>query len=133
MVWLIFSFIFLILASICNAIMDTSVHHYDSSILTNYNMLWWDGAISWKNKYVDGDSNKGRIKWFFGIYKPVQLTDAFHFFKMLMIIFICLGIVCGVFGDLDYNLYSFLLLFIGYGVTWNVVFSMFYEKILIKH
>ncbi len=132
MVWLIFSFIFLILASTCNAIMDTSVHHYDSSIFTNYNMLWWDGAISWKNKYVDGDPEKGRIKWFFGINKPVQLTDAFHFFKMFMIIFICLAIVCGVFSNLEREWYVFLLLFIGYGITWNVVFSRFYDKILIS-
>jgi len=132
MVWLIFSFIFLILASTCNAIMDTSVHHYDSSIFTNYNMLWWDGAISWKNKYVDGDTEKGRVKWFFGINKPVQLTDAFHFFKMFMIIFICLAIVCGVFSNLEREWYVFLLLFIGYGITWNVVFSRFYDKILIN-
>ena len=132
MVWLIFSFIFLILASTCNAIMDTSVHHYDSSIFTNYNMLWWDGAISWKNKYVDGDTEKGRVKWFFGINKPVQLTDAFHFFKMFMIIFICLAIVCGVFSNLEREWYVFLLLFIGYGITWNVVFSRFYDKILIS-
>jgi len=132
MVWLIFSFIFLILASICNAIMDTSVHHYDSSIFTNYNMLWWDGEISWKNKYVDGDTEKGRVKWFFGINKPVQLTDAFHFFKMFMIIFICLAIVCGVFGVIEHQWYTFLSLFIGYGITWNVVFSRFYDKILIN-
>jgi hypothetical protein len=132
MVWLTLSFIFLILASTCNAIMDTSVHHYDSSIFTNYNMLWWDGDISWKNKYVDGDTEKGRIKWFFGINKPVQLTDAFHFFKMLMIIFICFSIVCGVFSSLEHEWYIFLLLFISYGITWNVVFSRFYDKILIN-
>lgn len=95
-------------------------------------MLWWDGDISWKNKYVDGDTEKGRIKWFFGINKPVQLTDAFHFFKMLMIIFICFSIVCGVFSSLEHEWYIFLLLFISYGITWNVVFSRFYDKILIN-
>ena len=129
---IILSFIFLALASICNAIMDTSNHHFDNSIFGNLNMLWWEGTISWKNKYVDGDPLKGRVKWYFGINKPVQLTDAFHFFKMWMIIFICSAIVSILYVDIELVWYSFFLFLLAYGTTWNVVFSGFYDKILKK-
>lgn len=125
------SLLFIVFASICNSIMDTSVHHYSTSVFKNMNPLWWDGEISWKNKYIDGDSNKGRVKWYFGLNKPVQLTDAFHFFKMWMIIFICLSIVC---FDCYFikDTISFLLFFIIYGVLWNSSFSLFYNIILKK-
>jgi len=123
----------MIMASICNAVMDTSVQHYHSSIFTKLNPLWWNGETSWKNKYIDGDPNKGRIKWFLGIDKPVQLTDAFHFFKMWMIIFICLSIVtfdkCLVFVNCEIHWYSILITFTIYGLIWNSVFSLFYNKI----
>jgi tryptophan-rich sensory protein len=112
--------------------MDTSNHHFDTSIFRDYNMLWWDGTISWKNKYIDGDPKKGRVKWYFGINKPVQLTDAFHFFKMWMIIFICSAIVSVLYVDIELEWYSFFLFLLGYGTTWNVVFSGFYDKILKK-
>ena len=104
------SLLFIVLASICNSIMDTSVHHYSTSIFKKLNPLWWDGETSWRNKYIDGDSTKGRVKWYFGLDKPVQLTDAFHFFKMWMIIFISLSIV--LFDNsvlLINNNFSFLL------------------------
>jgi hypothetical protein len=126
----------LILAAICNAVMDTSTQHYPVSKLSKLNPLWWDGSISWKNKYVDGDYNKGRVKWFLGLNKPVQLTDAFHLFKMLMIVFICLSIItfnkCLVIVGCEYHWYSFLILLGIYGTFWNITFSLFYNKILKK-
>ena len=74
--------------------MDTSVHHYSTSKLKKFkNTFFWDGENSWKNKYINGDPKLGRVKWFFGMTKPVQITDAFHLFKTLMIINICLSII----------------------------------------
>ncbi len=128
------SLILIALAAMCNAVMDTSVHHYHSSILKNLNPYFWDGEISWRNKYNNGDPNQGRVKWFLGLAKPVQITDAFHFFKMLMIIFITLSILtfnkCEVLVGCEYHWYSFLGLLGIYGVLWNTTFSLFYNKIL---
>lgn len=128
------SLTFLILAAICNAVMDTSVHHYSISKLKSLNPSFWNGEISWRNKYIDGDSTKGRVKWYFGLNKPVQLTDAFHFFKMLMIIFICLSIItfdkCLVLVGCQYQWYSFIIMLGVYGTMWNLWFSLFYNKIL---
>lgn len=133
---MILTLIFLAFAAACNAVMDTSVQHYTSSIFAKFNPLWWDGSTSWKNKYVDGDPTKGYVKWYFGFNKPVQLTDAFHFFKMWMIIFICLSIV-------NYSVhfvtivcqcswYAYPLMVLILGTTWNLTFSLFYNKILKK-
>jgi len=130
------SLLLFLLASICNAVMDTSVHHYSTSIFTKLNPLWWNGETSWKNKYVNGDSAQGRVKWLFGMNKPVQLTDAFHFFKMLMIVFICGSIVTFnpslVFINLPIPWYTYLFVFFIYGFIWNMTFSLFYNKILRK-
>lgn len=128
------SLTFIILAAICNAVMDTSVHHYSTSVFKKLNPKFWNGEISWKNKYIDGDPSKGRVKWFFGLAKPVQLTDAFHFFKMFMIIFICLSIItfdkCSTLVGCEYHWYSFLMVLGIYGFMWNAWFSLFYNKIL---
>lgn len=128
------SFLFLALAAFCNAVMDTSVHHYSTSKLKKLNPFFWDGEKSWRNKYINGDPKLGRVKWCFGLNKPVQLTDAFHMFKMLMIINICASIVTfdkysSVLGE-SYNFITFASLMFIYGVIWNTTFSLFYNKIL---
>ena len=120
------SIVFLALAAICNATMDVSVHHYYNSIFSHLNPYWWNGEISWSSKYINKDSKQGRVKWFKNVNKPVQLTDAFHFFKMWMIVFICLSIV--TFTPLT----SPYIMFIVYGIVWNTCFSIFYNGVLVK-
>ncbi len=100
---IIMGLLLVVLAAICNSVMDTVDHHQSKSIFSKFkNQKWWNQKEGWKNKYMDYDGNtaKGitprRIKWkIFGIKmdKPVQLTDSWHFFKMWMIIFICLAIL----------------------------------------
>jgi hypothetical protein len=95
--------------------------------------FFWDGEISWKNKYINGDPKLGRVRWYFGLVKPVQLTDAFHLFKSLMIIFLSLSITTfdiGFFSISEYSLISFPLVVLLYGFLWNTTFSLFYDKIL---
>lgn len=127
---MIFSLLSWIFASICNSIMDTSSHHYSTSVFKNFNPMWWNGEISWKNKYIDGDFNKGFRKWW-GFNYPVQLTDSFHLFKTLMIIFITISIVTFD-STLIINGYYFLIYIFIYGLLWNITFSLFYDKILRK-
>jgi hypothetical protein len=140
------SLIFLLLAAICNAIMDICAHKFNSSIFTKHPKKikkaswyrWWNGYYSWRNKYNNDDPYYGRRKlWNTEINYPVQFTDSWHLFKMLMIIFIVLSII-------TYN--GFLYVFLKslqlpllrwielsiYGTIWNVTFSLFYHKILKK-
>jgi hypothetical protein len=116
--------------------MDKVLYHHDKSVFKDYKTGFWSDTyfVSWKNKYVDGDPQKGRVKWFWKINKPVQLTDAFHFFKMLMIIFICLSIItfdrCTSIIGCEYNILTFLFTLGVYGFLWNIYFSLFFDRIL---
>jgi hypothetical protein len=140
MITYILSIFFLFLASVCNSIMDKTSHHFSTSVFSSMGD-WWDSVNSWKLKYIDGDSTKGRVKWWFGLNKPVQLTDAWHFFKMLMIIFIGTSIVLMSmnkpigFNVFD-NFWGVIIDFIGQlllmGVVWNKTFTIFYHTVWSK-
>lgn len=133
MILYIISIILLILAAICNSIMDTLDHHFNKSIFSKLNnKKWWDYSNSWKNKYIDGDPKKGRIKILFNINKPVQITDAWHLFKTLMIIFICISLSINLYIGCILIDNSILLNIIIYGISWNLSFSLFYNKLLLN-
>ena len=134
------SLLFWCLAAICNSIMDVCFHHFDSSVFNSkkFNTNFWDTEFSWKNKYVNWPYNQSRKsvkiwKWKFNY--PVQLTDSFHLFKMLMIVFICLSIVTfePYFNfQLLPDWLQFVLHIASYGLWWNATFNLFYNHILIK-
>ena len=127
MMYFIIAAIFMALASICNSVMDTLDHHQSTSIFSKFkNPLWWNSDQGWRNKYIDRDPKKGRVKWFWKINKPVQITDAWHFFKMLMIVFMC-GAASISFTKPGY----WIIYFIAFGLIWNNTFSLFYKRILI--
>jgi len=125
------SLIFFALAGICNAIMDTLAHHHSISKFAKYATGFWADAniVSWRNKYIDGNPDKGRIKIFGKINKPEFLTDGWHLCKMLMVVLICLSII--TFTTFINPLYL-LLAFIKYGLAWNFSFNLFYNYALKK-
>jgi len=137
-------------AAACNSVMDTVDHHQGESIFSKMkNKKWWNQKQGWKNKYIDydGDIRHGikprRVKWsFLGIKfnKPVQLTDSWHFFKMLMIVSMCTAIPIFPFGIfyLEYTgvgwfnmIWVFLLVVLMLGIVWNFTFSYTYERLFI--
>ena len=131
------SLIFLILASICNAIMDVCSFHYNTSVFNKLNPKFFDGSISWKTKYKDWDNGDNRRRKIFGtgINYPVQLTDAFHMFKSLSIVFICISIAtfdCNFLSIIESQTLRTIIIIGIYGTAWNVTFSMFYNFILLK-
>lgn len=112
-----------ILASICNSIMDRSTYTWHSSIFTKFKNPFFD-KDGWKNKYINRDPINGRKKLIGNINYPVQLTDIFHFSKMLMVTFICFSIIFYI-PIIDYK-WDLLI----YGLTWNLIFNIFYNYIL---
>ena len=139
--------------------MDNPKHHWRTSIFNVYSRVeigdhyvkkgkttkfknWverWFHPLSWKNKYFDYDVGRhGRVHWKIvglEINKPVQITDSWHFFKMLMIIFMAISVI-----TFDWDrvilIYSywwdFILLLVSYGAGWNLPFSFFYKWVLVK-
>jgi len=125
---ILISFILVILASISNAIMDTLVHHHDTSIFKNHKTGFWSDAltVSWKNKYINGEPIKGRTKLFWIINIPSTFTDGWHLMKSSMIVFLIASIV------LYKSLFGIFIDFVLIGFVWNLVFNFFYNVILIK-
>jgi hypothetical protein len=121
---MILTLTFVALAAACNAVMDICSHKWYTSIFSNYSRQWWDATVSWRNKYNSLSPANGRRKIFWQINFPVQLTDSWHLFKTLMIIFLCIAIALPT----SHNLLTFALA----GITWNTTFSLFYKLILIK-
>ena len=120
--------LFLSLAAISNAGMDTLVHHYSYSFAAEnkWDRQFWDPAISWKNKYVNNNPEEGRIKvdlLLFKIDKPVIFTDGWHLLKGIMLAFIFLSSIVWI----PVNWWKKLLMFAGFAVIWNVVFEIFYR------
>ena len=135
------------LSSTCNAVMD-KVDHQPQQLpfwhkITGKQKVWWNIKKGWQNKYINRDPARGRVKWnIMGIKinKPVQLTDAWHFFKMLMILFYTYPpahIIGRLIGEkMSFNALqnavciAFVWLIIG--IWRNTNFSLWYNKILKK-
>jgi hypothetical protein len=155
---LLISFIFVVLEPIFDSIMDTVDHHHSQSIFSNKeykilkwkpfkNQKWWNEEQGWKNKYVDYDADvkagiePRRVKWKvlgFTFNKPVQITDSWHFFKMLKItshviatVFFPSTIIWSII--LDFNFWGFLILTLTtigvVGGLRNKIFTIFYHNI----
>lgn len=147
---ILFVSILLVIAGMSDAIVDITKHKFEQSLFFNKDHLFWNPDISWKNKYEDYDMlglvrKRMNIFKLFSIIKPVQMTDAFHFFKMLHIV--CLTIACYTLGlysgwllwsfaiNNDFDLIAASITTVGIlflGVMRNVSFSFFYKLFKIK-
>jgi hypothetical protein len=130
-----------------NAVMDSVDHHQSQSIFSKMkNQKWWNQNQGWKNKYIDYDTDikngikPRRVKWTFGpitMNKPVQLTDSWHFFKMLTIVCYVLASVTlpSFWLVIDNFVWYHILLFFSYlgilGIIRNKTFTLFYHKIFL--
>jgi hypothetical protein len=119
------SFLFVICGAVCNAVMDVTSHHFHESIFSKIKNKkvnrWFRSYDSWKLKYEWYDDQiVGRKTWK-GIRIPVQITDAWHFFKMLMIVFMCGAMA--VYEPVVYPLVDFVIA----GTLWNISFSFSYN------
>ena len=121
--------IFFILAAACNACMDTLVHHFGISVFQKLNPQFWWPEISWRNKYILHNPDLGHKKW---VWDPV--SDGWHIFKSLMIVFVCLSIA--TFNPVwKYDFPSWLKIILTvsiYGLFWNSAFNLFYNHLLIR-
>jgi hypothetical protein len=123
------------LSGICDAVMDTCSDHYSISIFKKMNPNIWNKNISWVNKYNnDNPSNGLKTITFLGIVLnyPVQLTDAWHFFKMIKELLIILAIIVAVSINIDFSGLFIFGYFITLSILRNLCFDLFYNKILLK-
>lgn len=109
------SSIFIILASIFNAVMDSIEYEtaFQKSIFNKLDPKWWCKSISWE--YVE-----------FLPFTNYRL-DAWHLFKSLMIVSLVLSIV------FYKSMYGPIVDFIILGSIWNLSFNLFYGHIFRKN
>ena len=91
-VMILLSILFFILAGVAEGVMDTLQFHYHNSKFQNFkNHLFWDPYHSWRNKYQNGDPNKGE-RFPFSTTLLVGFTDAWHLFKLFRNLFIFMAV-----------------------------------------
>ena len=127
------SILFLFLAGIMNAVMDTLQFRYSVSIFSSYAWRWWaDPRVSWMNKWKDGKREKGEA--FLGSSTVfVWTTDLWHFAQSLMISFFVIGAlfyspIVPYFGNWFDTLLDFLIL----KVAFSMGFEIFWSKVFVK-
>lgn len=123
------SLVFISLAGVCKAVMDTLQFHFDESIFWSTSdelAQFYDPDLSWRNKYIDGLEERGRKKFLKFIPVPVFLTDAWHLYQSFQINFICLAVV-------TYNpAHNTVIDFITYSFLYRAFFFLFYKYFLVK-
>ena len=116
---MITSLVFFALASMCNAISDITKFRLQDTIFFNpKNVLsWWDCR---NQKYYQEK------------LKILQISDPFHFFKMLYIGFIVISVVfyTPIFPFTQYNFLNMFSDFIAYSLLWILIFNLFYDHLL---
>jgi len=103
------SLFLVILAAILNSMMDTTTHHFSTSIFKNLDPKFWNPNVSWEYaKNING-------------FK----LDFWHICKSLMLFSLMAAIV--LYKPITkYPLLDWAIL----GSVWNIVFNTFYNKIL---
>lgn len=127
--------ILIVIASISKSIMDTVNFKFKDSIFSKIKSEklknWFNQTDSWKNKYKDRDPSKGPA--FIGSTTIfVWITDAWHFFQMIMLTSYELMCILPIWYVFDFN---FLMIFIMLGIVKSVrgfIFEIFWNKILKK-
>lgn len=113
---IIISSILFALAALFNAIMDISNFKPE-----RFKREWWKHDPN--RKYIDGDSTKGRVKWFGNVNKPVQIQDGFHFSKMVMVMCIAAALIILASSKWWHYLIGLPITYI----LWNGIFMAFYK------
>ncbi len=99
-----------VLAAVCSAVMDLLENKpaFDSSVFSKKNPKWWLKEESWKYaKKVFG--------WKF---------DGWHVFKSQLVVYATISIVAYA------TIINWWVDILIYGAVWNLVFTLFYHKLL---
>lgn len=116
----------IVIAGISKAVMDVLQFRFSRSIFNKFkNYTWWNPAISWRNKWKNGDHLQGErfwgsSRWF------VRFTDAWHFFQGIMLTTIFIAMV--IYPIVFFPLVDFALIYLLFTST----FSLFYNIIFIN-
>jgi hypothetical protein len=131
------STILLALVGLLNGLREQITFHYRDSLphKLGWSRQFWDPDKSWRNKYVDGNPMKGRVKltllgWRTPINYPVQITDAYHLIKTLEIIAysVAAAVPVGYIVQLGQPWQVIAAATLLFGTLRNLAFNVFYSS-----
>lgn len=129
--------ILLALVGLLNGLREQITFHYRDSLPHNlgWSRQFWDPDKSWRNKYVDGNPMKGRVKltllgWRTPFNFPVQITDAYHLIKTLEIIAysVAAAVPVGFIVELGQPWQVIAAATLLFGTLRNLAFNVFYSS-----
>lgn len=123
------SLLFIILAAILNAVMDTLNARYHTSVFFTKDFRinnFTDPELSWQNKWKNGDRKQGE-RFFGSSTFLVWTTDAWHLSKTLMLA--CISIAIVTYSPIIHPIIDA----IAYWILFGIVFELFWAKIFLKH
>lgn len=130
------SILFLVLAGMCNAVMDKIVFHWDDSIFKGSKLDWWaNPEVSYKNKWKNNSNSSGGEKFPGSSTVFVWVTDLWHFAQSFMISFFVLGALFygdGIINYFDKNWFNIFIDFIILKSAFSLTFELFWSVILKK-
>lgn len=109
--WL--NLVFVFIACILNAGMDSLQSNFDTSFARNWSKTFWNPALSWENKHKLPD-------WI-----PDAFTDGWHLLKMFMLGFLFMSAS----NQVTNLFWTDLFLFGVYSLMWNIPFPLIYTKL----
>lgn len=116
-----FILLFVAIAAISEAIMDTLAHHFKQSVFSTFNEQFWNPAVSGANKWKNGDKKQGE-KFLFSSTLLVGITEAWHTFKMIR----TFAIFCA-FGCIEFFFTGSIIVSLSARVVFGIVFTVFYH------
>jgi len=120
------SLILLILGGIFSACVDVLRFRWNTSIFRNWpNQLWVNPNFSWRNKWKDGDPEKGE-KFLGSSTIFVWLTDFWHLCKFIMILLFVGSIV--FYNPMIVWWLDIIILY----CSFTIIFELFFSIILVK-
>jgi hypothetical protein len=129
---LVFSFVMVMAAAMANAVMDTLATRYDRSVfarLPSVAQPWLNPAISWPNKWKNGDRIQGEA---FPLSSTalVFTTDAWHFFKLLAILCLYAALFAPFTLLFRWRWYCWVLLYFAFDIPRGLLFELLYARLL---
>ena len=130
------SVLFLVLAGMCNAVMDKIVFHWDDSVFKGSKLDWWaNPEVSYKNKWRNNSNSSGGEKFPGSSTVFVWVTDLWHFAQSFMISFFVLAALFygdGIINYFDNNWFNIFIDFIILKSAFSLTFELFWSVILKK-
>ncbi|PHN00663.1 hypothetical protein [Flavilitoribacter nigricans] len=128
-----------IIAGIANGVMDTLQFHYGKSVFPQGpeetflggSHQFWHPDLSWRNKYQDGDPDKGPA-FFLSTTALVFLTDGWHLFQFIMLSAFQLAIIIPFVHFLRLPWWIGLVGLIPAKVFFGIGFALMYSWVLIE-